>query len=239
MTGIVVPTANEFYATRTFDEPPIPLSYLVKKSQTAMVPTLRAFLASWATPWLNCTHDESMWTPKKQLLRFHAPGGYLWGGHIDVEFLGNGWDPAHTVSDQGPMALVSSSPKTYEGAGALALLEHIEEGVHFVQNQSYSKTKERKTSLNREVHWDIGAEQTIGASGFGVSLEAKFSEGFGEKIDTGEEDSAGTSETLTKEIDFDFPPLRNTLLPLTTAQAHTRGPSDHQWAGGFLDCGLR
>ena len=64
MTGIVVPTAAEFYATRTFDEPPIPLSYLVKKSQTAMVPTLRAFLASWATPWLTCTHDETMWTPK-------------------------------------------------------------------------------------------------------------------------------------------------------------------------------
>ena len=71
-------------------------------------------------------------------------------------------------------------------------------------------------------HW--GNELTIGASGFGVSLEDKFSVGFGEKIDTGEEDSAGTSETLTKEIDFDFPPLRNTLLPLTTAQAHTRGP---------------
>ena len=146
----------------------------------------------------------------------------FYGKTITAEFLGVGWDPDHSASQEGPGSIVSSLPKTYEGAGVLAKLQHSEQGVHYSQSQSVTQTRERKTSLTQEVSWDFGAEQTIGGSAFGVSLEAKFSEHFGTKIDTGQEDSEGTSDTVTKQIDFDFPPLRDTLLTLDTAQIQTR-----------------
>ena len=198
------------------DSPPVPLSYLIKQCHERIA--------------------DPAWSlhPRLRELRAGAPG------HVALEQGQHGREVRvlredrrgqvpqrrmgsdHTASHEGEGALVSSTPKTYEGAGVLAKLAHSEQGVHYSEAQSVTQTHERKTSLNKEVEWDIGAEETIGGSAFGVSLEAKFSQHFGEKIDTGQEDTEGDSETVTKQIDYDFPPLRDTLLTLDTSSILTR-----------------
>ena len=196
--------------------PPIPLSYLIKEVHARIAVPLGVFIRDFASYGLGPPNMDH-WSKSNMVVRYP-----FYGKTVEVEFLGVGWDPDHTASHEGPAALVSSTPKTYAGAGALAKLAQSEVGVHFSQAQSVTQTRERKTSLNKEVQWDFGAEQTIGASGYGLSLEAKFSEHFGEKINTGEEESEGSSMTVTKQIDYDFPPLRDTLLTLDTAEILTR-----------------
>ena len=198
------------------DSPPIPLSYLIKQCHERIADPLGVFIRDFASYGLGPPNLDH-WNKDRMVVRYP-----FYGKTVVVEFLNLGWDPDHTASQEGPGSIVSSLPKTYEGAGVLAKLQHSEQGVHYSESQSVTQTRERKTSLTQEVSWDFGAEQTIGGSAFGVSLEAKFSEHFGTKIDTGQEDSEGTSDTVTKQIDYDFPPLRDTLLTLDTASILTR-----------------
>ena len=198
------------------DSPPVPLSYLIKQCHQRIADPLGVFIRDFASYGLgNANFDR--WNKDNMVVRYP-----FYGKHVEVEFLNVGWDPDHTASQEGEGALVSSTPKTYEGAGVLAKLAHSEQGVHYSEAQSVTQTHERKTSLNEEVQWDIGAEETIGGSAFGVSLELKLSQHFGKKIDTGQEDTEGDSETVTKQIDYDFPPLRDTLLTLDTSSILTR-----------------
>ena len=201
----------------TTDSPPVPLSYLIKECHLALSVPLRVFLRDVIADGLPTkTGRQDGWSKDKMQLDM--------GGGITVEFTNPGWDPDHTDSIEGPGKTLGQDPKTYKGAGVLANLSGSSEGLNYRQEQTVTSTHERKTSLSKEVHWDIGAEQTIGASGYGVSLEAKFTEAFGEKIDTSKEDTEGTSKSVTKDIDYEFPAGKDTLLTLNTQQVRTRAP---------------
>ena len=196
--------------------PPIPLSYLIKQAHMRLAEPLGVFIRDFASYGLGLANFDH-WRKDHMVVHFG-----FYGKTVVVEFLGLGWDPDHTASHEGPGALVSSTPKTYEGAGVLAKLQHSEQGLHYSEAQSVTRSRERKTHLNEEVQWDFGAEETIGGEGFGISLELKLSEHLGKKIDTGKEDDEGESDTVTKQIDYDFPPLQDTLLTLNAPAILTR-----------------
>ena len=71
---------------------------------------------------------------------------------------------------------------------------------------------------------DIGVEvgTTIGGDNYGVSVEAKLSTEFGKRIDNSQTDAESKSAEVTKEINYFFPPHKDTLLTLDTRSVQTQ-----------------
>ena len=197
------------------EDDPIPLSYLIKQMQIGVVRELIPVLNVLATGWVDdrCQIRSNRWTKDKMAMTIwqpnegaQDPGG---GAVADVEFMHLGWDPEHTDETFGDRVVLNSLDKTYKGAGFLAALRNAPNPLDYRQTQTVNQEHSRQVTLDRETSIDIGAEvgTTVGGevAGVGVSVETKLSTEFGEKVDNTQTDSESKSQSIEKEITYQFP----------------------------------
>ena len=198
------------------NDPVIPLSYKIKQMQVRVAREFVWVARSLISGRVGTTIDASHWQTDHMILTL--------GGDVRMTFRHFGWDPEHTDEEFGPRKLLGSSGKHYRGAGFLAALGESSEGLDYKQAQTVTSSHSREVTLDEETTIDIGVEvgTTIGGDNYGVSVEAKLSTEFGKRIDNSQTDAESKSTEVTKEINYFFPPHKDTLLTLDTRSVQTQ-----------------